>query len=142
MRQVTTELFSPGTLNDQDLVYVVIGALKEGRWLFVRHRERTTWEMPAGHIEKGESPDRAAIRELYEEAGVTDSALEIVCDYRVTVNEISEGGRVYLATIHAMDPQGLEHETAEVIASEKLPADLTYPEVQTVLFHRLRDYVK
>ena len=55
-----TRLLAPGSLEDSELTYVVMGARYRGQWIFVKHRERETWELPAGHIEPGESPDRAA----------------------------------------------------------------------------------
>ncbi|MEJ6562950.1 MAG: NUDIX domain-containing protein [Euryarchaeota archaeon] len=40
-----------------------------GRVLFVEHPERG-WEIPGGHVEAGESPDEAMLRELLEETGL------------------------------------------------------------------------
>ena len=117
------------------LIYVVIGALEGDRWIFVRHRDRLTWEMPAGHIEKGESADQAAVRELYEETGTVRSSLEYLCDYQVTVDEKTEWGRLYGATILERE-ETLDHEICEVQLAVDLPENLTYPEVQAVLFEQ------
>jgi 8-oxo-dGTP pyrophosphatase MutT (NUDIX family) len=89
--------------------------------------------MPAGHIEPGESADQAAVRELYEEAGVVRSSLTHLCDYSVTSAGKTGYGRLYRAMVEEMEPT-LEHETAEIMRSSALPASLTYPEVQQVLF--------
>ncbi len=56
---------------DYVLTYVVMCAMYKSKWIFVRHKDRETWEVPGGHIEIGETPDEAACRELYEEAGAT-----------------------------------------------------------------------
>lgn len=36
--------------------YVVTFARYQDKWLFSRHRSRTTWETQGGHIEEGETP--------------------------------------------------------------------------------------
>ena len=41
----------------------------QGRGLFVRRSDSHMWATPAGHIEKGETPWKAAVRETYEEIG-------------------------------------------------------------------------
>ena len=40
-------------------------------FLLVRTSDGLRWTFPKGHIEKGESPEKAAAREAKEEAGVT-----------------------------------------------------------------------
>ena len=139
MKRVTTRLIAPETVQEYKLTYVVMGARYRNQWIFVRHRERQTWEMPAGHIEPGESADQAAVRELYEEAGVVNSSLEVICDYSVTVGEKTEYGRLYIVSVKEMEPQH-EFEIQELQLSEKLPRSLTYPEVQTILFDRVKSH--
>ena len=136
MVKVTTRLIESGLLEDKKLTYVVMGARNQDKWIFVRHRDRQTWEMPAGHIEAGESADRAAVRELFEEAGVVKSSLEVICDYEVTVGTKVEYGRLYGVTVYEMEPQK-EFEIEELLLSSDLPQSLTYPDVQTILFQRV-----
>ena len=128
-----TRLFPAGSLNDEDLTYVVMGARYKDKWIFVRHRERQSWEMPAGHIEPGESPDHAALRELNEETGTLSSRIIHVADYQVSRAKITGYGRLYLAEVREREKE-LKHETAEVMLSKDLPAKLTYPDVQKSLF--------
>ena len=136
MIKVTTRLIESELLEDQKLTYVVMGARYQDKWIFVRHRDRQTWEMPAGHIEAGESADRAAVRELFEEAGVVKSSLEVICDYEVTVGTRAEYGRLYGVNVYEMEPQK-EFEIEELLLSSDLPRSLTYPDVQTILFQRV-----
>ena len=136
MTPPVTKLLSPGTIDEHLLTYVVMGARYRDQWIFVRHRDRQTWEMPAGHIEPGETPNRAAVRELSEEAGVVNSSLTHLCDYSVTAGGNTGYGRLYLAEVDELDPQ-LEHEIEELKFTSELPLELTYPEVQTTLFARL-----
>ena len=45
-----------------------------GRVLFVEHPERG-WEIPGGHLEPGETPGKAMLRELKEETGLEGKVL-------------------------------------------------------------------
>jgi len=139
MREVNIRLQNPGSLPDEKLNYVVMAARYQDQWIFVRHRERTSWEMVSGHIESGESPDRAALRELNEEAGVMKSSMQVLCDYEVEVKGKSEYGRFYLVEVIEIHPV-LEHETEEIVLSGSLPGSLTYPEVHTSLFQRALEH--
>ncbi len=131
-----TKLLPPGSLDDSELTYVVMGARYQGQWIFVRHRQRQTWEMPAGHIEPDEEPDRAAVRELYEEAGVVNSSLTVISDYKVTDGGKSAFGRLYCAEVKELEELP-DHEIEEIKLSVELPSNLTYPEVQPLLFSLL-----
>lgn len=133
MPQVHTQILPAYSINESQLTYVVIAARESEMWVFVRHRDRSTWEMPAGHIEKGESADQAAIRELSEETSAISSILNYLCDYQVSIEGKSEWGRLYSAVILNRSSL-LEHEIVELQLAPDLPASLTYPEVQTALF--------
>ena len=63
--------------------YVVIISEDKSGNVYVKHKERETWEIPGGHIESGESPSEAAKREMIEETGAKDFLLEEICDYSV-----------------------------------------------------------
>jgi ADP-ribose pyrophosphatase YjhB (NUDIX family) len=49
-----------------------------GRIVLIRHSYVGGWHMPGGGVDKGESFERAAHRELREETGITDAAIERV----------------------------------------------------------------
>jgi 8-oxo-dGTP diphosphatase len=141
MTTVTTRILPPESVSEEKLTYVVIGARQEGLWIFVKHRQRMTWEMPAGHIEAGETPGQAALRELYEETGTIQSSLEYLCDYQVTVGSKTEYGRLYRAEVLEREAF-LEHEIGEIQMGEVLPGKLTYPEVQTLLFEQVKQQLR
>jgi 8-oxo-dGTP diphosphatase len=117
-----------------------MGTRYRSKWVFVRHRERQSWEMPAGHIERGETADEAAARELREETGATSFSLTPVSDYSVSVEDRTDSGRFYYAEIHELESQ-LDYEIEELQLSSGLPSNLTYPEVQSLLFTQLESYL-
>jgi len=131
-----TRALPPGSVSDPDLSYVIIGARFRDQWIFVRHRERQSWELPAGHIEAGEEPDVAAERELHEETGATDARLRVISDYLVRDGSRLAYGRLYFAEVHKLGELP-DHEIQEIQLCRKLPQDLTYPEVQRALFSLL-----
>ncbi len=53
-------------------------------WLMVRHNERG-WELPGGWVEKGETSEIAALREVFEETGLLGTAIK-------TAKNLAEGG--------------------------------------------------
>lgn len=45
--------------------------VRSSRILLISTQEGKRWQLPKGHIEAGETPEQAAIREVREETGVT-----------------------------------------------------------------------
>ncbi len=123
----------PETERNIKFQYAVIATRFQNQWIFVRHRERKTWEIPGGHIEPGETPDIAAARELMEETGAVDFTIHPVATYTVEKDEISTYGRLYFAEVHKLGKLP-DSEIAEIILLDELPPDLTYPLIQPILF--------
>ena len=70
---------------DKPLKYAVICARYNGKWVFCKHKERDTYEIPGGHREDGEDIEATAKRELWEETGAKDFDIYPVCIYsRIT----------------------------------------------------------
>ena len=130
--------YEPGSV----LTYSVISARYRSRWIFVRHQDRSTWEIAGGHIEDGESSYDAAHRELMEETGALKFNLDCVATYSVTKDGVTGYGRLYLAEVFEMGEVPDSAEIAEVMLSEGLPSNLTYPDIQPFLFRMSMEYLE
>lgn len=109
--------------------YSIIIPLYEGKLVLVKHEERDTLELPGGHIEKGETAEMAAKRELYEESGATSFKLTYLCDYSVEKNGDLGYGSVFMAAINKFgDLPNFEMEDKFLVG--EIPENLTYPEIQ------------
>jgi 8-oxo-dGTP diphosphatase len=134
--------YDPSFVPDRELTYSVISAEYEGRWIFVRHQNRSTWEIAGGHIEEWESSFEAAGRELMEETGSVKFKLECIATYSVTKDGETGWGRLYLANVSELGPIPDISEIAEISLSDHLPANLTHPDIQPHLFNRTIEFLK
>ena len=72
-------------------------------------------EIPAGGLDKGESPEAGALRELEEEIGVAAGKIELLSEFYVSPGFLSEKMFLYLATELTETAQNLdEHEIIEI----------------------------
>ncbi len=124
------------------LTYSVISAKYNGKWIFVRHHLRTTFEIAGGHIEKGETSYEAACRELIEETGALVFSIECIATYSVTKDGSTGWGRLYMAEVSEIGPVPDISEIAEVIFSDHFPEHNTHPDIQPFLFNRTLEYLE
>ncbi len=122
---------------DALLKFAVIAARSGGKWVFCRHRERTTLEIPGGHREPGESVDQTAARELREETGAEVFSLRPVCVYSVVRDDGESFGGLYYGEISSFGE--LHSEIEEIfLLEEPLEGNWTYPEIQPKLLEEVR----
>lgn len=125
-------------VDDSLLRFAVIISKSEGKWVFCKHRERDTYEIPGGHRDGGEAIEDTAKRELKEETGAVNFQIKPVCVYSVTgknrVNETGEEtyGMLYYAEIKTFE-KDLHSEMEKIVLLDTLPDDWTYPLIQPLL---------
>ncbi len=141
MHMTTVDFFEPSFVPDDRLIYSVVTARYGGKWLFVKHVDRQTWEIPGGHIEEGEDPDDAASRELNEETGALGFTISCVATYSVGIDGNIRYGRLYFAEVSLIGPVPDLNEISVVSALDDLPEELTYPDIQPFLFKRVMMYL-
>lgn len=114
--------------------YSVIISKFGDKYVFCRHRDRSTWEFPGGHREEGEHPDETARRELWEETGATDFDLYQITPYSVAMDGEENFGMLYFAEIFSFGELP-KLEMAEIKLSDELPEiqSWTYPLIQPKL---------
>ena len=110
-------------VDDGKLRFAVIITRTEGQWVFCKHRDRNTLEVPGGHREPGEDILDTAKRELYEETGAIDFTMEPVCVYSVTAPGNFDGQETF-GMLFSADVREFEKD---------LPEAWTYPEIQPLL---------
>ena len=127
-------------MEDDKLRFAVIVAKTDGHWVFCKHRERDTLEIPGGHREPGEDILTTAKRELYEETGAAEFSIEPVCVYSVTAPWNYEGqevfGMLYYADIKAFEKE-LHSEIERIYIQDKMPEAWTYPDIQPLLLQEV-----
>ena len=127
-------MYSPEEIPDEWLQYSVIAAKKGEQWIFCRHKMRSTWEIPGGHREAGETPEECARRELFEETGATLFDLTQLGVYSASDGRGIGYGMIYFAQIKELNAIPSESEIGEICLFDDCPSDLTYPEIQGPLF--------
>ncbi len=130
----------PPKAEDSLLKYAVIIAVFEGKYVFVRHKERSTFEIPGGHREINENIEETARRELWEETGAEKFSLCRLCPYSVTKDGITDYGMLFYSEIEHLSKLP-DKEMAEVIlvSGPDEILDWTYPLIQPLMFGKLNN---
>lgn len=128
-------------IDDGELKFAVIASRYKDKWVFCRHRERDTWEIPGGHREEGERIEETARRELYEETGAADAEIKPVSVYCVDKKGKNTYGMLFFANINYLEKLPENSEISEIQLFEVIPKNLTYPEIQPHLHHCIQNWL-
>lgn len=135
-----TEVRFYNNVDDNLLKFAVIISKSDGKWVFCKHKERNTYEIPGGHREEGEEILETAKRELYEETGAVVFDIKPICVYSVTAEYNFNGqetfGMLYFSNIKKFEDE-LHNEIEKIILTDNLDIEWTYPEIQPEL---LKEY--
>ena len=128
-------------VNDELLKFAIIIARHNGKWVFCKHKQRNTFELPGGHREPNEAIIDTAKRELYEETGALSYdikplfAYSVVGKSRVVPSGEETFGMLYLANINKFEDE-LHSEIESVYLFDELPTEWTYPLIQPLLIEK------
>ena len=123
-------------VDDKLLKFAVILSRTQGKWVFCKHRERTTYEIPGGHREPGETIRETAERELREETGAVEFDMEQVGVYSVKTEESETFGMLFVADIFSFED--IHSEIESILITEDLVEQWTYPLIQPKLLEEAR----
>lgn len=124
---------------EDKLKFAVIAAEYKDKWVFVKHKERETWEVPGGHREEKENICVTASRELIEETGAKEFSMIPICIYSVDKGEGESYGQLFYSKIHHLGKLP-EFEIDEIKLFDNMPENLTYPLIQPHLLKKAEEY--
>ena len=133
-----------GQVEDNLLKFAVIISKTDGKWVFCKHKDRDTYEIPGGYREFGESIMETARRELMEETGATEFNIKPICVYSVKgknrVNENADDesfGMLFIADIVSFEE--LHSEIEEILITDTVVENWTYPLIQPKLIEEAKN---
>lgn len=142
---VKVNFYELNAIENNKLLFAVIMAKFNGRWIYVRHKKRQTWEMPGGHRELNENINDTASRELFEETGATKFSLTPVCIYSVerdeTVNYTESFCQLFYSEVETLGNLP-DFEMKETKLFNDIPDNLTYPLIQPFLHKKVVEFIE
>ncbi|MDP4145484.1 MAG: NUDIX hydrolase [Bacillota bacterium] len=129
------KFYDVDAIKDDKLMNVVIVARYNGKWVFVRHNEKTTWELAGGERMSGEKINETAARKLFQQTRARKFTLYPICLYSVREQEAAVFGSVFYAHI-----EEIEKPSNSVTALfDEIPESLTYQHTHPFIYERVLD---
>ena len=89
---------------------------EDQKFLMIKHKKVGKWLQPGGHLEKGEEPHEAALREVFEETGIN---IKIINKLAI-MEYISEKTHVHVDFVYVAHPLENQKETVNHVETEGL----------------------
>lgn len=122
--------------SDHDQVkYAVIMTRYQGKWIFVKAKDKSTYDIPGGKREENETIKETAVRELFEETGAVKSTCRPLFNYGVEQNGEISWGQLFYAEAEELELLPA-YEIESILMKEGLPKKLTYPAIQPYLYRK------
>ena len=113
----------------------IVYRVEDGRaeiLLVTARRRPDEWVFPKGHIEAGETPEQAALREVQEESGVTAAIIAPLDDVKIQMPSEVQLVRYFLMRAVAAGPPGEGRQSLWLTGDEAL-SRLTFDTSRGVL---------
>ena len=122
-------------IKDADIYWAVVASVYKNKWIFVKLRDRKTWEMPWGKKHQNETIYTCAERELKEETGAKIYDIEHFWyssfeDLEWNIYYVA----LYFAQIFELEDLSENSEIWKIDFCEEFPTELTYPDDVNTLF--------
>jgi len=133
------KFYEINSIDDSLLMFAVIVSEYNGKWIFCKHKDRGTFEVPGGHREENELINDTAKRELFEETGATKFKLTPICVYSV-IKDTETFGLLYYAKIEKLGILPTS-EIERIELFDNIPERLTYPLIQPKLMEKVAETI-
>lgn len=116
----------------------LVAIWNEGRILLIQKSYRKVWSLPGGLLNKGETLEQAAVRETFEEVGVSlnEKDLVFIAELR---GELGPCDRVNLFEVKLNGPVDVEIDGREIITAEFVAPDKA---LKRALYHHAERYIR
>ncbi len=131
------KLYDLGSVKEEDFTRVVCVSKYKGKYVFCYNKKRQGWEIPGGHIEKGENWETAAKREMFEETGATKIKVTPISVYK-----ISTYGLLCYCEIIEMGDLPKDFEMEKILFADELPDNLSYPDSFKLYFETVKKAIE
>jgi 8-oxo-dGTP diphosphatase len=136
------EVFFCHMADNDALQFAAVVPRYQGKWVYCKQEDRNTYELPGGSRRDAENIEATARRVLSEKTGAACFRMMPVSIYGVRKEDGSEAfGMLYFAEVQEFFPLPVS-ETKRTELFGGIPGELTFPDIEPVLQHRVEDFLK